>query len=109
MKTAVTGRHVEISFELRALILKKLEPLERRLSDSAVSVQVVLSRPHRECMVEVVLHARGDHVLHGEGEAPTWAQAIRAAVDKVDQQAYTLKGKWQGRRRRANSAVSDEE
>ena len=107
MKTTVVGCHVEIPSELRDLILKKLEPLERRLSDSAVSVQVVLSRPHRDCMVEIVLHARGDHMLHGEGEGPSWAQAVRGAVDKVDQQASTLKGKWQGRRRKANSAPSD--
>jgi len=109
MKTTVTGRHVEIPSELRELIRKKLEPLERRLSDSAVSVQVVLSRPHGDCVAEVVLHARGDHMLHGEGEGPTWVQAVRAAVDKVDHQASTLKGKWQGRRRRANSATSDGE
>ena len=103
MKTTVTGRQVEISSELHELILKKLEPLERRLADSAVSAQIVLSRAHRDCRAEVVLHARGDHILHGEGEGPTWAQAVRGAVDKVDQQASTLKGKWQGRRRRANS------
>ena len=109
MKTTVTGRHVDIPTEVRALILKKLETLERRLSDGAVSVQVVLSRSHRDCMVEIVLHARGDHMLHGEGQGTAWAQAIRSAIDKVDQQAYTLKGKWQGRRRRANSAASDGE
>ena len=106
MRTTVTGRHVEVTPELRTLILRKLEPLERRLSDSAVSVQVVLSRPHRDCTAEVVLHARGDHMMHGEGQGSTWAQAVRLAVDKVDQQAQTLKGKWQGRRRRAGSAAS---
>ena len=109
MKTTVTGRHVEMSSELRALIHKKLEPLERRLSDSAVSVQVVLSRPHRDCMGEVVLHARGDHMLGGEGEGKTRARAICAVADKVDEQAYTLKGKRQGRRRRACSVASDVE
>ena len=53
-----------------------------------------------------MLHARGDHMLHGEGEGATWATALRAAVDKVDQQAHTVKGKWQDRRRRASSGVS---
>ena len=109
MKTTVTGRHVEITPELHTLILRKLEPLERRLADTAVSIQVVLSRPHRDRTAEVVLHARGDHMLHGEGEGATWATALRAAVDKVDQQAHTVKGKWQGRRRRASSGVSTEE
>ncbi len=101
MKTTVTGRHVEITSEVRELILRKLEKLERVLNDSAVSAQVILSQEHSTCTAEVVLHARGDHVLHGEGENPTWARAIGIAIDKVDQQAHTLKGKWETRRRRA--------
>ena len=55
MKTTVTGRHVEITTELDTLLLRKLEPLERRLADSVRSVHVVLSRPHRDCTAEVVL------------------------------------------------------
>lgn len=105
MKTTVTGRHVEIPSELRELILRKLEKLERILNDSAVSAQVILSREHDSCTAEVVLHARGDHMLHGEGESPTWARAVGIAVDKVDQQAHTLKGKWEARRRRADAAA----
>ena len=109
MKTRVTGRHVEIPSELRELILRKLEKLERILNDSAVSAQVILSREHAACAAEVVLHARGDHMLRGEGESQTWAQAVGIAVDKVDQQAHTLKGKWETRRRRADAdALSDE-
>ena len=109
MKTTVTGRHVEISTELRELILRKLEKLERVLSDSAVSAQVIFRREHDTCAAEVVLHARGDHMLHGEGESPTWAKAVGIAVDKVDQQAHTLKGKWETRRRRADAdALSNE-
>ena len=103
MKTTVTGRHVEITPELRALILRKLEKIKRILNDSAVSAQVILSREHAACTAEVVLHARGDHMLHGEGESSTWARAVGIAVDKVDQQAHTLKGKWETRRRRADA------
>ena len=109
MKTTVTGRHVDVTSELRELVERKLERLERLLNDSAVSAQVILSREHAACTAEVVLHARGDHMLHGEGEGPTWARAVVIAVDKVDQQAHTLKGKWETRRRRADAdAQSDE-
>ena len=103
MKTTLTGRHVEVTPELSELIHRKLEKLERILNDSAVSAQVIVSREHDTCSAEIVLHARGDHMLRGEGESPTWARAVGIAVDKVDQQAHTLKGKWETRRRRADA------
>ena len=84
MKTTVTGRHIEITSGLRDLILSKVEKLERHLNDSAVSAQVILSQAPHGCTAEVVLHARGDHVLHAEGESSTWARAMAIAVDKVD-------------------------
>lgn len=101
MKTTVTGRHIEVTSDLRDLIHRKLEKLERLLNDAAVSAQVILSQEHHSCTAEIVLHARGDHVLRGAGEDPTWTRAISVAVDKVDQQAHTLKGKWETRRRRS--------
>ena len=62
MKTTVTGRHVDITTELRELIERKLERLMNGI-----------------------------------------------AVDKVNQQAHALKGKWETRRRRADvDAQSDE-
>ena len=73
------------------------------MHDNAVSAQVVLSqRPRTGCSTELVLHARGDHVLHGEGDGSSWAQALGVAVDKVEHQVQTLKGKWEDRRRRAH-------
>ena len=107
MKVSVTGRHVEITQELTTLLTRKLEKIERVLNDSVVSAQVVLSQQNHACRVELTLHARGDHVMHGEGEASAWAQAIGAAVDKVDHQAHTLKGKWETRRRRAEATPDD--
>ena len=101
MKTSVKGRHVQVTPELHAQIERKLEKLERLLNDSAVSVKVTLDQERRDCTAEIVLHARGDHVLHGDGEGPTWADAVGAAVNKVDQQAHTLKGKWEARHRRS--------
>ncbi len=100
MKTSVTGRHVEITPEIQALIDHKLEKLTRLLHDSAVSAQVVLSQRSSECSTELVLHARGDHVLHGDGGGSSWVEAVGIAVDKVEHQAQTLKGKWEDRRRR---------
>ena len=102
MKTSVTGRHIEITPKIQDLIEQKLDKLTRLLHDSAVSAQFVLSRRQRGFGAELVLHARGDHVFHGEGDGPTLSQAIGTAADKVEHQAHTLKGKWEDRRRRAH-------
>jgi putative sigma-54 modulation protein len=104
MKCSVTGRHVEITPALRQLINRNVEKLERVLNDSAVSAQVVLAVEKYRRMAELVLHVRGDHTLLGVGEGATWPAAVRAAAVKVSQQAHTLKGKWETRRRRATPA-----
>lgn len=105
MKTAVTGRHVEVTPAIRRIIDQKLNKLERLLNDNAISVQFVLSTDHHQYRAEVTLHVRGDHMLHGDHEGPQWAQAIGGAVEKVNQQAHTLKGKW-GNRHRADARSS---
>ena len=99
MKSTVTGRHVEITPEIRGIITQKLARLERLLHDNAVSIQFVLTRSRGRCGAEVVLHVRGDHMLHGEDEGGHWEQAIGGALDKVQQQAHTLKSRWETRHR----------
>ena len=68
-----------------------------------MSAQVVLSSAKNRVAVELIVHARGDHTLAGLGRAETWSPAVTAAVNKVLQQAETVKGKWQERKRAAAS------
>ena len=42
-----------------------------------------------------------ERFLHGAGTGPDPESAIGAAADRVERQAEKLKGKWNGRRRRA--------
>jgi hypothetical protein len=51
--------------------------------------------------VDITLHARGEQFLHGAGESAQWEKSATDAVGKIAQQAKTLKGKWQGRKRRS--------
>ena len=99
MECTVTGKQMEVTSELRELIHRRLLPLERLLGDAIVSANVVLGSEHQLCVSELVVHARGDHRLHGLAEGPSWPSAVGGAVEKVMRQAHTLKGKWQGRRR----------
>lgn len=105
MRLELTGRHIRITPSLRQLVEEGLEKLHRVLNDSALSVQAVLSQQKRRHHVEMTLHARGDHFFHGAGTGKDWDAAINQAVEKVEQQARRLKGKWNERKRRGMSAA----
>jgi putative sigma-54 modulation protein len=99
MRVDITGRHVDVTPPLRQLITKSLGRLERVLNDAAVSAVVIVTKEKYRHRTEIVVHTRGDHVLRGLGEDSDWTTSIRQAGDKIEQQAKTLKGKWNGRKR----------
>ena len=100
MRLELTGRHLDITPALRRLVTTKCAKLERMLNDSAVSAQVVLAREkHRYC-TEITLHARGEKFLHGVADAANWENSLSGAIGKLANQAATLKGKRQERKRR---------
>jgi putative sigma-54 modulation protein len=100
MRLDITGRHLVIGQSLRQLIDRKLAKLERLLNDNAISGQVILTKEKYRHRTEIILHARGDHIMRGLGEGTGWAISIRDAAAKIEQQAQTLKGKWKERKRR---------
>jgi putative sigma-54 modulation protein len=104
MPVVLTGRHIEITPALRKLVDGKVTKLDRLFGTALVSMQVVLQQEKNRRVAELVVHLRGDHVLHGEGTAPAWPGAVTAAVSKVAQQGQKIKGKWQERKRRATPA-----
>jgi putative sigma-54 modulation protein len=104
MRLELTGRNVEITPALRALVDRKLAKLTRVMNDAIVSAQVVLTREKYRHVTDMSLHMRGDHVLAGKTTGETWTDSIGRAADKVAQQATRVKGKWAERKRRATSA-----
>ncbi len=100
MRLELTGRHVDITPALRRLISKKVTRLERLLNDSALSAQVVLTDEKSGRRADVALHARGEKFLHGYGVSTRWAWSVSRAIERIEQQARTVKGKWQARKRR---------
>ncbi|HEY2152481.1 MAG TPA: ribosome-associated translation inhibitor RaiA [Vicinamibacterales bacterium] len=102
MRLELTGRHVDITPDLRRFIDTKLNKLERLLNDRAVSAQCVLKQErHRHC-IELTLHARGETFLHAVADAGGWESAVTNGVARLVHQAGKIKGKWQGRKRRAS-------
>ncbi len=104
MRFLLTGRNVEISPTLRRLTERKLDKLERVLNDGVVSAQVKLIKEKYRHVVEITVHARGDHMMHGLGTTRAWETSFSDALEKLAQQAQKVKGKWQERKRRATPA-----
>ena len=101
MRLELTGRHVDITAGVRRVVESKLARLERRLNDSALSAQVVLSLEKAGRRADITLHARGEKFLHATGRGTSLPIAMTDAVDKLTQQAQKVKGQWQTRKRRA--------
>ena len=104
MRVDITGRHVDITPGLRQLIDKSLAKIERLLNDRAVSATVVLTKERYRHKTELVVHAKGDHILSGVGEGNTWPGSVRKAAAKIEHQSQKLKSKWtEGKRQRKNN------
>jgi putative sigma-54 modulation protein len=104
MRLDITARHIELTPPLRQLITKRLARLDRVLNDAAVSAFVIVTKEKYRHRTEIAVHTRGDHVLRGNGESNTWPLSIRDAVEKIEQQATKLKGKWDERKRKSSDS-----
>jgi putative sigma-54 modulation protein len=98
MRVELTGRHVDITPQLRRLVEHKLAKLERLLNHRALSAHAVLTQEKHRHRADITLHARGEKFLHGVGDTAAWETSIAQAVEKITQQAQRVKGKWQPRK-----------
>lgn len=105
MRLELTGRHVTITPGVRTTVEGRLARLARMLNDSIVSVQVVISREKARHHVEMTLHARGDHFMHGAATGRDLASALGAAAGKIEHQAQKLKSRWTEGKRQGVSAA----
>ncbi len=104
MRVDITGRHIDITPGLRQLIGKSLARVERLLNDRALSATVVLTKEKYRHKTEIVVHAKGDHILSGIGEGNTWPLSVHKGAAKIEHQAQKLKSKWtEGKRQRQNN------
>ena len=83
MRLALTGRHLDISPGLRALVDRKLVRLERLLGGAIVSAQVVCSRQKDRLEADVTVHMRGDHTLASRATGATWDAVLTTVVAPI--------------------------
>ncbi len=103
MRLELTGRHVTVSPGLRSLVNQKLARVLRQVNDSGISASVIVAKEKFLKVVETSLHARGERFLYAVARADSWELAVNQAVEKLEQQARKMKGKWQVRKRRGTS------
>jgi putative sigma-54 modulation protein len=104
MRLELTGRHIKITPTLHALLEGGLSHALRKLNNSAVSVQVVLTKEKTRVHAEATLHVKGERFLHGEATGRDARTALAAVLDKVDRQAQKVKNKWTDGKRQGVSA-----
>jgi putative sigma-54 modulation protein len=104
MRLELTGHHVDITPPLRTLVERRIGKFDRMLNSAALSAQVICKEEKYRRVIDMTLHARGDHMLHGQGRGTTWQAALKMASAKVEKQAQSLKDRWKGRKRRAIGA-----
>ncbi len=90
MNVDITGRHLEVTPELRDYVVERLQKLNKLLDVSEAHV-VLASEKHRQ-LAEVVLRARGVQ-LNGQEETDDMRASIRAVIDKLERQAHKHKEK----------------
>lgn len=105
MRLELTGRHVTITPAVRNAVERRLARMARMLNDSIVSVQVVITLEKSRTHVDMTLHARGDHFLHGTATGRDLPAALGLATEKLEHQAQKLKSKWTEGKRRGVSAA----
>jgi putative sigma-54 modulation protein len=101
MRLALTGRNLTITPALRQVVTTRLEKLDRVFNGGILSAQVALQVQKDRVKADVRVRTRGDHELAGHGEAATAKASVIDAIAKVEHQATKVKGKLEGRKRRA--------
>jgi len=105
MRLELTGRHLTITPAIRKAVERSLARMARMLNDNIVSVQVVITLEKAHHHVEMTLHVRGDHFMHGAARSRALAAALGAAADKLEHQAQKLKSRWTESKRQGVSVA----
>jgi putative sigma-54 modulation protein len=93
----ITGRHVDVTDELKAHVSKKLERLPR-FYDRIESIEAVLDREGEVPIVEALVHAeRGIRFVARESSVDLYS-ALDLVVDKLSRQLTRHKERFRNRK-----------
>src|SRR5437764_13772060 len=87
MATSITGRHYEVTDDIRGLITKKLDKIVEKLFDDVIDVRVVLQVEKYRNICEILITGKEHDVKAVQESGDSMQDAINLAVDHVKRQA----------------------
>jgi ribosomal subunit interface protein len=108
MKITYTGRQVDLSPAQSVKLAAQFDKIGKILDTGRgeAEARVVLSHERHLNNVEITMPYR-HHELVGQGSDADLFTAIRAAVEKLEQQALRLREKWRDGKRAPRSSPSE--
>lgn len=87
MATTITGRHYEVTNDIRELITKKLDKIVEKLFDDVIDVRVVLQIQKYRNLCEILIHGKEHDVKAAQESDESMQDAINRTIDHVKRQA----------------------
>lgn len=104
MDIKVTGRHLEVTDELRETAIDKFSKAER-FHSGITSIEVILKDEDRKKHCEVIIHTKRSQNIVVDVARDEVLEAIDVAVDKAERSLRKLKEKTVSARRKAVRAA----
>ncbi len=105
MATVITGRNFEVTPDIRALIEKKLAPIQKRLFDDVIEVRCVLQVEKYRNICEVLIVGKDHDVKTVQESDDSMQDAINAAIDHLKRQAQKNRKKIRDHHRKDGNNV----
>ncbi|MFY4729983.1 ribosome hibernation-promoting factor, HPF/YfiA family [Nitrospira sp. BLG_2] len=92
MQILVTGRHMEVTDEVREFVLAKAGKLSKYY-DRIHEIEVILDHESEEFTTEMIVRADHKHTFVASGSGPEIIPLIDAITEKLERQLKKLKEK----------------
>src|SRR5438270_10024609 len=87
MATVITGRNYDVTPDIRALLEKKLAPIQTRLFNDVIDVRCVLQVEKYRNICEILIVGKEHDVKAVQESDESMQDAINAAIDHLKRQA----------------------
>ena len=105
MATAITGRNYDVTPDIRALLEKKLAPIQTRLFSDVIDVRCVLQVEKYRNICEILIVGKEHDVKAVQESDDSMQDAINAAIDHLKRQAQKNRKKIRDHHRKDGNHV----
>lgn len=105
MATVITGRNYDVTPDIRALLEKKLAPIQKRLFSDVIDVRCVLQVEKYRNICEILIAGKEHDVKAVQESDESMQDAINAAIDHLKRQAQKNRKKIRDHHRKDGNQV----